>query len=925
MFRKFLFIAALGGLSLGAAQASDPPSHDVTVPTTVGQVVTVSWTGTSPPGASGAATNSCVVGDTSVEDHHLVNLTVPNGAYDTVSVSANFTVAWTDGGQDLVLTVNYEGAEAASSDGGTPSETVVLSNPAAGEFDAVVCAFAATAPTDYTGTLTLTATALGGGSDASPEAGTGDAAGLAPRFQIYAPDYPNQGFGMFGGEATLDINVNTGSIFYIGFLETLRLQLDESTSPAIETWENKSGTLNSLTTSDPILVADRDTGRVFAQQLIVGEGNSLSEFSDDDGETWTPGGGGGIRSGADHQSLGVGPYPADSLIPHPAYPNAVYYCSQDIALVFCSRSDDGGLTFGAGVPIYTLADCQGLHGHVKIAPNGVVYVPIAGCPSPLVDSTNSLPAVAVSEDAGVTWEIRPITTAELGSGGHGSDPSVGIADDNTVYITYMDARNGEPHMARSLDNGVTWERDVNLGQLAGITAAEFPAVVAGDGDRAAVAFFGTTFTGDGDPNGEAFPGSWHLYNASTFDGGQSYHVVNVTPGDPIQRGGLCSGGFCRNLLDFFDSVIDTEGRLLISYEDGCIGGCPNGSHPTFSDQAVIARQEGGPRMFAAFDPVEPVAPRPPRLTGYRNQVFALLEWPAPDNGGSEISNYTLLRGTSADNLSAIANTGKQRSFVDTGLDAGTTYHYAVQATNGRGSSARGNVLALAEGDGALDQQAGCALPGIQMAIDRTLEPEAQPPQRDLTGVLVAEPEELPGTIAFTLTNLAPQPPDQSNHRFYVTFDVAPAGERFQLFMQGTTATVSRRVPDEASGNWNALELVGDLNEASSFNTDGSLTMVADTALLGIDQGDTLLQVYAYTLTGGAGSNILTEEAGYFDYTLVGNDFCSRGGLPIPPVAVTPNPPGGSGGDVDGRFGGGALGLPVLLMLLVLGLRRRSFR
>ena len=94
MFRKFLFIAALGGLSLGAAQASDPPSHDVTVPTVVGQTVTVSWTGVVPPGASGAATNSCVVGDTSVEDHHLINLTVPNGAYDSVSVAANFTIAW---------------------------------------------------------------------------------------------------------------------------------------------------------------------------------------------------------------------------------------------------------------------------------------------------------------------------------------------------------------------------------------------------------------------------------------------------------------------------------------------------------------------------------------------------------------------------------------------------------------------------------------------------------------------------------------------------------------------------------------------------------------------------------------------------------------------------------------------------------------
>ena len=930
MFRKFLFIAALGGLSLGAAQASDPPSHDVTVPTVVGQTVTVSWTGVVPPGASGAATNSCVVGDTSVEDHHLINLTVPNGAYDSVSVAANFTIAWEEAGSDLVLTVNYEGAEAASSDGGTPSETVILNDPAAGEFDAVGCAFAAAAGTPYTGTLTLIAAPVGGGVGVSPDAGVGDAAGLAPRFQSYAPDYPNQGFGMFGGEATMDVNVNTGSLFYIGFLETLRLTLDESTSPAVQTWENKSGTLNSLTTSDPILVSDRDTGRVFAQQLIVGEGNSLSEFSDDDGETWTPGGGGGIRSGADHQSLGVGPYPADSLIPHPAYPNAVYYCSQDIALVFCSRSDDGGLTFGAGVPIYALADCQGLHGHVKIAPNGTVYVPVSGCPSPLVDSANSVPAVAVSEDAGVTWEIRPITTAEVGSGGHGSDPSVGIADDNTVYITYMDARNGEPHMARSLDDGVTWERDVNLGQLAGITAAEFPAVVAGDGDRAAVALFGTTFTGEGDPNGEAFPGSWHLYNASTFDGGQSYHVVNVTPGDPVQRGGLCSGGFCRNLLDFFDSVIDPEGRILISYEDGCIGGCPNGSHPTFSDQAVIARQEGGPRMFAAFDPVEPAAPRAPRIGGYRNASFAFLEWPAPDSGGAEITNYTVLRGTSADNLSAIANTGKQRSLLQTDLEPGTTYFYALQASNGQGVSPRGNVLSLAVGDGAVDYQAACALPGVQMAIDRTQEPEAQPAQRDITAVFVAEPEDLAGTLAFTMATVAPTPPDQGGSRFFVYFDIAPAGARYELSMVGdgtggVTTAVNRRIPDPTTGNLDGRELMGELNAASAFNTDGSVSMVLDKALIGVDRGSTLLQIYASTLTGGAGSNILTEEAGYFDYTLVGNDFCSSGGLPIPPVTVTPNPPAGGGGDVDGRFGGGALGLPVLLMLLVLGLRRRSFR
>src|SRR5207244_11388882 len=50
--------------------------------------------------------------------------------------------------------------------------------------------------------------------------------------------------------------------------------------------------------------------------------------------------------------------------PPPAYQNAVYYCSQDIATALCSRSDDGGSTYGPSVPIYNLTACGGLHGHV---------------------------------------------------------------------------------------------------------------------------------------------------------------------------------------------------------------------------------------------------------------------------------------------------------------------------------------------------------------------------------------------------------------------------------------------------------------------------------------------------------------------------------------------------------------------------------
>src|SRR3977135_708298 len=87
---------------------------------------------------------------------------------------------------------------------------------------------------------------------------------------------------------------------------------------------------------------------------------------------------GGPPSAVDHETIGGGPYhaPIPARPPGTVYPNAVYYCSQDIATALCSRSDDGGLTYGPSIPIYNLTACGGLHGHVKVSPvDGTVYVP----------------------------------------------------------------------------------------------------------------------------------------------------------------------------------------------------------------------------------------------------------------------------------------------------------------------------------------------------------------------------------------------------------------------------------------------------------------------------------------------------------------------------------------------------------------------
>lgn len=154
------FALVVGLLVTCAAMAADPASQEVTLPTQPGESVVVEWTGTALPGATGAG-STCAPG----HDMADIVLTVPEGAYDAVSVTADFHIEWEEGASvgdqftdpDLVLSVYQDLFPAGDSDGGSPQENVGLSNPAAGTYSAVTCPFAASQPTPYRGRLTLTA------------------------------------------------------------------------------------------------------------------------------------------------------------------------------------------------------------------------------------------------------------------------------------------------------------------------------------------------------------------------------------------------------------------------------------------------------------------------------------------------------------------------------------------------------------------------------------------------------------------------------------------------------------------------------------------------------------------------------------------------------------------------------------------------
>lgn len=418
-------------------------------------------------------------------------------------------------------------------------------------------------------------------------ASTAFAQTIAPTYQNFVPP---TGVAADAGEPSIGVNWNTGKILFEAGLETDRVTI--SGNPATATWENVSGTTTSVATLDPILFLDSTTGRTFVSQLAGA--CSLSAFSDNDGSSYTPAVGCGVPAGIDHETIGGGPF-APSLVPQlpppVGYRHAIYYCSQAIVDASCAISLDGGLTYGPAVPIFTLLDCGGIHGHIKVGPDGTAYVPNKNC--------NSNTAVISSGDNGTTWTIHPVPGSTSGD----SDPSVAIATDNTVYLGWHGG-NGHPMVAVSHDHGATWTNISDVGVALGIQNVAFPAMVAGDGNRAALAFLGTP-TGGNAQDTANFTGVWHLYIAHTYNGGATWTLVDATPNDPVQRGSIClagtSCGSDRNLLDFMDATVDKQGRVLVGYADGCVGACVNSAPNSFTAIGSIARQATGTGLFAAFD------------------------------------------------------------------------------------------------------------------------------------------------------------------------------------------------------------------------------------------------------------------------------------------------------------------------------------
>jgi hypothetical protein len=832
-----------------------------------------------------------------------------------------FTMGWTDTGTgqsdyDLYVykgtVTDTDGSEAPYAKGpgsGNPEVAAIPVFDGTQTLTVKVVPFQPTAETVNVKIELATGTSGGGGGGGGGTTGFGGPTPTqpgVPRYQVFsAPS--DTGANSSSGEFNIGFDPKTGNIMTNSWGDVFRVTPPEKRTPALPEagpaqWQDVSPSIASATTLDPILVTDQSTGRTFVSNFTGGAG-ALFAYTDDDGASWTQTTVAPPNGGIDHQSIGVGPYPAPLAGVNPVYPNAVYYCSQADVTDTCQRSDSGGLQFGPGEPVdQGVTGCSSLHGHIRVAPDGSAYVPFRDC--------GGAEGGVVSTDAGVTWNRFLVPN----SGTSQSDPSIGIDKSNTDYYCYT-PNDGSAHVAVSHDGGHTWTDDHDIGASVGVVQAVFPEAVGGDPGRAACGFLGTDKAGD--LGSGSFPGRWYLYIATTYDGGKTWTTVNATPNDPVQgAGGICLNGIgCtggnRNLLDFNEVTIDDRGRVLFGYDDGCVsqtclssGGATN----DFVAYAKVARQTGGKSLYAAYDPVEPTLPKAPYLDGIRFSSKATLTWNAPDSGGSDFTAFRIMRGTSPGSETQIATVGgDKRQYLDASVDASVdAYYYKVVAVNGLGDGPASNELRLPVSPDPPAPPNPCLAPGVTILTDASDDSLTGTAGTDLRSLQLSQPYSRDGSLELrfqldTDPGTSQQPPDSY---WYVSFretDGSVHGVR--MWFDPSSPNVPTFQSYVAGGNTSGgvdgrfVESPKPADPASFYDpATGTIVIVASAADLGLRGGDTITgfnsaSVQAVTTPVLGGAETLDEMPDGLAYTgsfaVQPNEGCAPNTAPSAALGASP--------------------------------------
>ena len=877
-------------------------------------------------------------------DDFALTVTLPSGyAAAHPNAAVKVTMSWTDAGSgasdyDLYIykgtVTNTDGTQAAdyqSASSANP-EVATISPVADGTrtFTVKVVPYTPTGETVNVKIELLPGSGGGGSGFGGPDPTTPG----VPRYRnFFAPAGTSAENGV-QGEFNIGFNPHSGRIMTMNLGPIWRLTPPELLTPGLPDccealWEDRS-TLTTNIGVDPILFTDQKSGRTFASNSTAGA-NAVYAYSDNDGDLWVEIGAGPPDGGADHETIGTGPFPASlSLLGTPLNQGQnTLYCSQDIVgPAMCQRSLDLGMTWGPGVPAYTgsgLQGCGGLHGHVHIAPNGTAWLPVKDC--------NARQGGVISTDAGTTWSEFVVTGSM--SQAQGADPSVAIDSDSTAYYCYVNNEpvpagnppEGHVHVKVSKDGGSTWINDFDIGASHGVKNAVHTEAIGGSSGRAACGFIGTNVAGDYQAN--SFPGIWYAFIATTYDGGTTWVTVNATPNDPVQSmtGVWQQGGshLDRNLLDFNEITVDDKGRALYGYSDGCVSpGCIAGT--AGNDYVAfmrVARQSGGKGLYAGQDMAEPVAPKPPCLSGARDSAASHLTWKAPDNGGSDIVNYQIFRGTAPGSEVFLGQTGNARTtYNDTAADPSVAhYFYVVKAVNAIGVGSSSNEVNLIVVSPPPSENV-CVLPGLTKLTDPSGDTSAvlgivttpAPPGSDLDSFQLSQPYSTDGVVrlAFTINTDAGESPQPAGSAWYVAMkvpDPAPATtfhyRGVHMAWPGLTPVFESYTPGaNASGGIDGRFVTPGTTRPAETSSSyakpfNKVVIVVKASDLGLSPGYTISGFVSGVSQSSDPANIGAGATALYDqmpdslaftgtYTVQSNQLCSPEGPPVAALQATPN-------------------------------------
>ncbi|HVL97306.1 MAG TPA: sialidase family protein [Solirubrobacteraceae bacterium] len=456
--------------------------------------------------------------------------------------------------------------------------------------------------------------------------------------------------GRGAAEPTLGIT-SDGTLFYVGFeiSGVNQHSVVLRSRDGGRTWEETNPVTpaeDDTISFDPFLYVDKATDRVFNADLSL-VACSIVSTSDDRGDTWSPG---KVCQHTDHQNLFAGPPPPAG--PDAAgYPNLVYYCAIDGGAFFnfgtftgCSVSLDGGRTFvRTATPPFTEdprrpgghygvpGHCGGNVGHGAVGPDGTVYLPRGWCDQPFV---------AISRDAGNTWERVQVADLGMAVGSQLEEHEANVAVDRlgNVYYTWI-ARDRLPYLVTSRDGGATWSKPLMIA-APGVNEAWNVTIDVGEPGRVAFSYVGTTnspggpfcvrttasscVTADGGPPKplaayQEARTAWHGYMGVSADALGADPVfwsatANV-PSAPLMRSTACGPSRCNNQLDFLDVAVAPDGSAWAAYVDQRCDEVEDPEATCPAAEGAVGHMAGGFSLHGGPVPdPSPPAPAPPAAT-----------------------------------------------------------------------------------------------------------------------------------------------------------------------------------------------------------------------------------------------------------------------------------------------------------------------